>query len=755
MLYNEFLEAKIAYFPLNKIIDGVCQCHDENCQNAGKHPRASGWQSSPQWSQDQADFMEESGQLDTGYGVVIKDGLLVVDVDARNGGVESFDQLHQDFPDLVTLAGLVVATGSGGGSKHLYYRMESAQALKQHLDAYPGIDFKSTGFVVGPGSMHASGNTYTVEHGSPFEIGPPPSGLVDLLKKPDTFRATLNGTPQDVSEDDIIEMLHATDPDCGYDQWIRTGMALHRATDGTGLELWDEWSRASDKYPGTPKLERHWHSFGKSANPVTLGTLAHYATEAGWSRPVTFSPDNMTSPHQDADQPVDLESIDILRPPGFVGELVDWINSQSRYPRERLAVAAALTVMSAVAGMRHQDEKGGLGPNIIAFGVAASSTGKESILQSAAELMDAAGVGSSVHGAFKSEQEIFRNLLEHQAATYLVDEMGEVLKKLVDSKGSGGASYLSGIIGQLMSIYSKSTKSVKVSGDLKRQIVDNAYREREALVKEHGENPVDRAAKDALRRANERVESAQNGINRPFLSIFGLTTPIVFDKLMTYEMAANGFLSRAMIFRELDDNPERKPRNKIAKSGVPDAIAMTLQQLYAPGYSERPKTVARHGEMQVVKQTEAALDLLDEVYRHFHDMASVHDESTGLTPIPRRGLELVLKVSFLIGIPGGVVTEEHVRWAWALVDRDIRDKIAMTYANSAPSEGDRLLTKIISKITKDHGETHGKIRSACRPDKKEDVDKGLALLVERGRVRFEEVPASRGAGRTTKKYFLT
>src|SRR5690606_7814687 len=119
--------------------------------------------------EDQIEVMEMSGQVDTGYGVLVAGGLLVIDVDARNGGVASYEKLATDIP-AIGGAGLVVNTGSGGGSRHLYFKAPAGVALVQHHQAYPGIDFKSTGFVVGPGSLHVSGNHYEVAIGSPYDI---------------------------------------------------------------------------------------------------------------------------------------------------------------------------------------------------------------------------------------------------------------------------------------------------------------------------------------------------------------------------------------------------------------------------------------------------------------------------------------------------------------------------------------------------------------------------------------------------------
>jgi hypothetical protein len=68
--------------------------------------------------------------------------------------------------------------------------------------------------------------------------------------------------------------------------------------------------------------------------------------------------------------------------------------------------------------MRYRDELDGMTPNIIAFGVAGSGTGKESILKAFAEIMKVAGLSPALYGSFKSEQELYRNLLRHQPAYY-------------------------------------------------------------------------------------------------------------------------------------------------------------------------------------------------------------------------------------------------------------------------------------------------------------------------------------------------
>jgi len=65
-----------------------------------------------------------------------------------------------------------------------------------------------------------------------------------------------------------------------YDVWITVGQALHKL-DESLLDLWDNWSKQSDKYRSGECLKK-WQSFTKEGG-LTLGSLIHIAKENGWS----------------------------------------------------------------------------------------------------------------------------------------------------------------------------------------------------------------------------------------------------------------------------------------------------------------------------------------------------------------------------------------------------------------------------------------------------------------------------------------
>lgn len=755
----DYVEAGFRVFGIHGVDkNGRCECGNADCKALYKHPRISNWQSVPHWSEDQLDTFEQLGHFRTGFGVLCA-GWLVIDVDARNGGVASFAKLCADLPEAAS-AVFVVNTGSGGGSQHHYFKMPDPVAMVQSLPQYPGIDFKTSGYVIGAGSLHASGADYERVKGYPQDVGAAPGVLVDLLRKPERYRVTVDGGESDVSFDDVRELLSFISPNCPYDQWIKIGMATHHAMQGGGFDLWDDWSSTGTGYPGAAQLERHWHSFGKSANPAGFGTILHYAREGGYCEPVTFEYEDDT-PVVPGD-PLDITGVDLCRPPGFVGDLCEWINGQCLYPRENLAVAAALYAVSCLAGMRHVDELDGITSNLIAFCVAGSGTGKEAVNQGYLQIMRAAGIQAAVHGGFKSEQELMRNLIRHQAAFYSVDEMGLVLRKLDNAGKRGGAAYLEGLVGMIMSIYSKANGFLPITGDLKEEVREKLRTELARATKRLDDLSADSASdmsrgrlESQCARLQVALSTIDHGLDSPYLGIIGYTTPVTFNDLMTFEQATNGFMARAMIFSDLETNPKRKAG--FSRRPMPEAMAGAIRNLYAPGVYDMADPDGRVeylGDKTPIPTTEDAAALLEQVYERFYAMADEHKGGTGLEAIPRRGYEIAAKVSLVLALPGGVRTAEHILWGYALARRDVELKIRMAYSTDHGEEASGLAAMVLSLISDDHGETLGVICNRLRSTPKPQVEKLLADMVDKGMLRVVESEHPRSKAKINRYFSI-
>ncbi|MFA5053578.1 MAG: bifunctional DNA primase/polymerase, partial [Parcubacteria group bacterium] len=141
---------------------------------------------------------------DANVGIACGNGLLVLDIDAHNGGDESFELLeseHGKTPDTPMVL-------TGGGGRHLYFAYPGK--LKNKVALERGIDIRSEGgYVVAPPSIHPSGKRWEWEASSridEMEMAPAPQWLVDRLSEPARGqRGQANGTTIDrVDADGIL-----------------------------------------------------------------------------------------------------------------------------------------------------------------------------------------------------------------------------------------------------------------------------------------------------------------------------------------------------------------------------------------------------------------------------------------------------------------------------------------------------------------------------------------------------------------------
>lgn len=684
----DYAEAGFRVFPIFDMASGKCTCGDPRCETPGKHPRVSAWQHSPHWSSEQMENMLEY-TIKTGFGVCLDDHL-VIDVDPRNGGIAGYAALCKKLGyDPKDRAGFVVHTGGGGW--HVYFNRQPGSFV-QHLPGYPGIDFKSSGFVVGCGSMHASGSMYEREKGFPGEVCQAPDDLLHMLRRKEHTRAIVGGVQVDVTLSDLRDMLNFYRNDqLHYDDWIAIGMALHNSTQGCadGFALWEQWSSTSSKH-NSAHMDKKWQSFGKAPNPITLGTLIHLAEAAGYERPITFQVDaSADAPCVDDAPghafPFPVDHCDPLRPPGFVGKVAEWINQQCYYPRERLATISAIMAIGNIAGLHWRDDMTGVTTNIMALCVAGSGTGKEAVQGAFFDIMRSAGMAATVHGDIKSKQEIIRNLIEHQMSCYLTDEIGEILKAIENAKKRGGAPYLEGITGEIMKIFTKASSVLPVSGDVRRDMTTEILRkisQAEKIAEESAGKPGMEARSQYASAEVERLKSlldliqSGGGLPRPFLSLLGFATLDSLEPALSAEMAKNGFLNRSFIIEERDTNPRRNTKHAPCAFPYADELA----RISASGSMDIAARgrIEFYGEPRCIRTEPPAADLLRKLDIWQWEFAEVHRQTTGYEALARRAYEFISKVSTVLAIGDhGVRTVHHVQWAAAFVKWDIDEKIRL------------------------------------------------------------------------------
>lgn len=217
-----------------------------------------------------------------GVGIALKpSGLIAVDVDPRNGGFQTLDDLQAKFGKLES----DVLQLTGGGGWHIVFHASDVAGLPGTLGR--GIDLKADGYIAAEPTIHPSGTPYGWEASSSPLDGCIPSTLPGWIR--DQARAPVQAL---VFEDapmaptprwlDALAALPHIDSNA-RETWLAVGMAIHNERpDSEGFQAWCNWSEASPKFNFADQ-SRVWASFRRRGiSGATLNTVFAMAQKAGW-----------------------------------------------------------------------------------------------------------------------------------------------------------------------------------------------------------------------------------------------------------------------------------------------------------------------------------------------------------------------------------------------------------------------------------------------------------------------------------------
>lgn len=246
-------------------------------ENNGKRPILDEWQK----EEARASFDFNSHQGNLGY-VVGKD-YMVLDIDPRNSGDESFKKLQEDFPAFGFM--YVPTVDTAGGGQHYYFRLPDLPEgfrIRKKLKQYPGIDWlHGNMYVVAPGSTNGAGAWRWREDA----VMPPqtidPSLMISLFPQTEEVEEVDRGDLWGVfTPEDLKNLLANKNPIdfCDQDDWFQLMSACHHATAGEGIHEFVEWSISDPEYSDHANLiEYRWNSLTAdgSGKPITARSFGH------------------------------------------------------------------------------------------------------------------------------------------------------------------------------------------------------------------------------------------------------------------------------------------------------------------------------------------------------------------------------------------------------------------------------------------------------------------------------------------------
>ena len=254
-----------------------------------------------------------------GIGVSLaRSGLIAVDIDPRNGGLETLARLEEEYGPLDS----VVTCISGSGGEHRYFLPpDGLRSAPGHLGPRGGgVDLKYQGYVVAPPSPWAPGRDVAWQEGGPrYRWAPgaePFGGRADFLTRIPEWALQHRGparTPATEDEDDpfvevapivglSVDAMRAILADIdsdNYEIWLQVLAGIYHETGGSaeGRDLAEEWSLTSSKFE-SDKFDRTWRSLaieGKGRAPTTFRYALKLSKEAREKRAAKVEQDARTA----------------------------------------------------------------------------------------------------------------------------------------------------------------------------------------------------------------------------------------------------------------------------------------------------------------------------------------------------------------------------------------------------------------------------------------------------------------------------
>jgi len=334
---------------------------------------------------------------------------------------------------------------------------------------------------------------------------------------------------------------------------------------------------------------------------------------------------------------VDPVAGELQYPPGMMGELARYFNSQSIKPIKDFAIAEALAVAAGLFGRCYNIS--GTGLNMYLMMLAPSGSGKSALSKNPENLMTMLERSHGVIGArqfimskrFTHENAMFQEFKERSMFCQCLSEFGKIFKNMVSENNSGGA--LATVRECMTDMYSKSGQ-FDVAGGL-------------------------------------RYAKAENSVDLGYpvgYSFLGESVPEPFFESITPDMFTDGFMSRFLIMHFEGE----VPYDTIYQGKEPD------QQLLQHLIQAATGSVRACMDINSVPVTQVGMDAyagkwFADFSRECTDKVNEHANAPVIASLWTRANLKVLKLAALLATMDcpsqPIINRTHVDWAYDFVMR--------------------------------------------------------------------------------------
>lgn len=384
----------------------------------------------------------------------------------------------------------------------------------------------------------------------------------------------------------------------------------------------------------------------------------------------------------------------LLRPPGLVGDIAQFIYENSYVPIQEVALAASISLCAGIAGRCFNTETNqGLNQYVMLLALAGS--GKESAMAGIDQLFEAIRpqvpmvdqfIGPSV---FASGQALIKVLDKRPCILSIQDEFSKVLQQLHDPRANAATMLLKKLY---LELYSKSG---------------------------HGRTYGAMAYSDS----DKNVAPLKS----PCFSILGICPPNNFFEQLDTLSIEEGLVPRLLVIEHIGDLPYP---NKAPKPGPSAALVARFKELVFSAIS-----AMNNGTCTKVAYTSSVRERLNQIEREAFDYRNAHkDDPLGL--LQQRLAEQASRLASLyaVGVNPArpLVTEQEFNCAWQLVERGaraVRERFEQGEVGAVVHDDEA--AKVLLRHVKEYFSGRKKDGAAYAYDKKNKDDE----LVKQGVIR--------------------
>lgn len=655
-----------------------------------------------------------------GIGIaMVASGLVTIDIDPRNGGIDSMDALEAEHGPLVS----DVLAYTGGGGEHRVFSASLVANLPGRLG--PGIDVKAEGYICVEPSVHPSGKQYVWEASSDPLHGAVPSTLPGWVR--DLSRAMAPAVilpaaryvdPKQVAE---LREAMATLPADDYHQWIMFGNALSELGQD-GYMLWDEWSKSSTKYD-PQAMTRKWRSFKPGA--ARIESIFFAAQQAGWINPMSIPdvPPAMPVEQVALAAPVAAPPmpVDLLSPPGVLGAVAEWIGATSRKPQPAFDVQASIAFCCAVLGRRFVSTQRNW-PSLYLLNIGKSASGKEHGKWAVEALLEGCDLPHLIGpSSYTSNSGVLSALHDQPSHLTIIDEFGKALDNASVKNNARDRAMLAA----LMEVWGRT----------------------DGVMRPQGYSTFGMSAKDV-------AAIKERSVRNPALSLLAMTTPESFFESIGSAAARDGFLNRFLI---VESDVGRQVGNHTAALPIPAAVSSWVAEVrsHSIGCMVDPdRNPALSPAPVEVPFDAAALDLFGQFEAECIRLMNEHDHA-GLAEMFGRSNEIAMRLALVVAIGCGrqAIEGPHAAWAINYVRHHALRTVARLECSVADSDFQLAKKQVLALILKagQRGMTERELDKSSRKfsamNQRQQVELLNSIQFVGDIQRVEFPPSSSGKGR--------